>query len=207
MCCYITQAKWYTGYKYFLFKVEYCSAVLRRPIRGAGSGEASDSEEELAAFCPTVSLSMFQLECHSLRHIPPPRPNSPPMKPHFNSLDPDFYLYLHQIEHTHKHQFVVDFVFLWNLKHVWKVHFTLCSHIVVMAMCWNFCPCDLTFTFTNLCTVHHNMCRDMSYLVWSFTPLFCFYSVNVRSPLFFQKDNENSWKLKTAEIMQTLFLR
>ncbi|KAM4531597.1 reticulophagy regulator 3 [Odontesthes bonariensis] len=26
---------------------------LRRPIRGAASGEASDSEEELAAFCPT----------------------------------------------------------------------------------------------------------------------------------------------------------
>lgn len=29
--------------------------VLRRPIRSGISGDASDSEEELAAFCPTVS--------------------------------------------------------------------------------------------------------------------------------------------------------
>lgn len=34
----------------------FFSAVLRRSIRGAASGEDSDSEEELAAFCPTVSL-------------------------------------------------------------------------------------------------------------------------------------------------------
>lgn len=39
-----------------------CWAVLRRPIHGAASGEASDSEEELAAFCPTVSLSNFSLQ-------------------------------------------------------------------------------------------------------------------------------------------------
>ena len=31
-----------------------CVAVLRRSIRGAASGDASDSEEELAAFCPSV---------------------------------------------------------------------------------------------------------------------------------------------------------
>lgn len=33
-----------------------CRAVLRRPIHGAASGDASDSEEELAAFCPTVRV-------------------------------------------------------------------------------------------------------------------------------------------------------
>lgn len=42
---------WYLNILSFFF-----SAVLRRRIHGAASGEASDSEEELAAFCPTVSL-------------------------------------------------------------------------------------------------------------------------------------------------------
>ena len=32
---------------------------------------------------------------------PPPRPNSPRMKPHLNSQYPDFYLDLPQIAHTH----------------------------------------------------------------------------------------------------------
>ncbi|XP_035036803.1 reticulophagy regulator 3 isoform X2 [Hippoglossus stenolepis] len=35
---------------------------LRRPIRGAGSGEASDSEEELAAFCPTFDDAVVAKE-------------------------------------------------------------------------------------------------------------------------------------------------
>ncbi|XP_024128520.1 reticulophagy regulator 3 [Oryzias melastigma] len=35
---------------------------LRRPIRGAGSGEASDSEEELAAFCPTFDDEIIAKE-------------------------------------------------------------------------------------------------------------------------------------------------
>ena len=32
----------------------------------------------------------------------PPRPNSRLMKPHLNSLEPNFYLDLHQMAHTHK---------------------------------------------------------------------------------------------------------
>uniref|UniRef100_A0A3Q1FML8 Reticulophagy regulator family member 3 n=1 Tax=Acanthochromis polyacanthus TaxID=80966 RepID=A0A3Q1FML8_9TELE len=35
---------------------------LRKPIRGAGSGEASDSEEELAAFCPTFDEAVVAKE-------------------------------------------------------------------------------------------------------------------------------------------------
>ncbi|XP_061567910.1 reticulophagy regulator 3 [Cololabis saira] len=35
---------------------------LRRPLRGAGSGEASDSEEELAAFCPTFDDAVVAKE-------------------------------------------------------------------------------------------------------------------------------------------------
>ncbi|XP_019950296.1 reticulophagy regulator 3 isoform X2 [Paralichthys olivaceus] len=35
---------------------------LRRPIRGAASGEASDSEEELAAFCPTFDDAVVAKE-------------------------------------------------------------------------------------------------------------------------------------------------
>ncbi|XP_029945358.1 reticulophagy regulator 3 [Salarias fasciatus] len=35
---------------------------LRRPIRGAASGEASDSEEELAAFCPTFDDAIVAKE-------------------------------------------------------------------------------------------------------------------------------------------------
>ena len=38
-------------------------AVLRRPITGAASDEASDSEEELAAFCPPVSVSILSFIC------------------------------------------------------------------------------------------------------------------------------------------------
>ena len=37
--------------------------------------------------------------------LPLPRPNNPLIKPHLNSLDPDFYLDLSPIKHTHKYQF------------------------------------------------------------------------------------------------------
>lgn len=38
--------------------------VLRRPIAGAASGDATDSEEELAAFCPQVSVVSYFIHKH-----------------------------------------------------------------------------------------------------------------------------------------------
>lgn len=47
-----------------------CPAVLRRRIHGAGLGDASDSEEELAAFCPSVRLFIsLSIECCMLIHL------------------------------------------------------------------------------------------------------------------------------------------
>uniref|UniRef100_A0A8D2ZZS4 Reticulophagy regulator family member 3 n=1 Tax=Scophthalmus maximus TaxID=52904 RepID=A0A8D2ZZS4_SCOMX len=39
-----------------------CQKILRRSIHGAASGEASDSEEELAAFCPTFDDAVVAKE-------------------------------------------------------------------------------------------------------------------------------------------------
>lgn len=46
------------------------------PLRGSDSGEASDSEEELAAFCPTVSL-FFLYEISLLKKGPLTKQNLP----------------------------------------------------------------------------------------------------------------------------------
>lgn len=53
-----------------LNKLVLCFEVLRRPIHGAASGEGSDSEEELAAFCPAVSLSQKLCEVHLTENFP-----------------------------------------------------------------------------------------------------------------------------------------
>ena len=45
--------------------------------------------------------SMFQF--HTSGHIPPSRPNNPLMKPHLDSLDPDYFLNLSQISDSYKY--------------------------------------------------------------------------------------------------------
>ena len=84
--------------------------------------------------CNFRSLSSNFWQCNkqmkperlSVECKPPPRPNSPLMKPYLNPLDPDFNFVLSQIAHTHKYQFPKYVWFfssrsmhycLWNL---WK---------------------------------------------------------------------------------------
>ena len=48
-------------------------------------------------------ISWWDTTCHSVEHKPPPRPNSPLMKPQLHLLDPDLDLDLHHIAHTHRY--------------------------------------------------------------------------------------------------------